>query len=67
MIKMKPRDIIALSVITAATFLIWSGANGTVGGMLLMVVSYYFGGEVISGRRDDVNILHKKVKKRADP
>jgi hypothetical protein len=63
---MKPKDWIALSVIASATFLIWNGTSGTVGGLLLMVVAYYFGGEVINGRRYDSGVLHKKIKKRPD-
>ena len=64
---MKPKDWIALSVIGTATFLIWSGANGTVGGLLLMVVSYYFGGEVSNGAGLNIGVLHKKANKRPDP
>jgi len=64
---MRPKDYIALSVIGSATFLIWSGANGTVGGLLLMVVSYYFGGELKNGLSNDFSLLHKKARKRSNP
>lgn len=43
---MKPRDWIAIVVISSATFLIWTGLDGIVGSMMLMVVLFYFGNEV---------------------
>jgi len=63
---MKPRDWIALNVIGASTFLIWSGLDGIVGGMMLMVVVFYFGNEarLNNGCGNDHGILHKKTGKR---
>jgi hypothetical protein len=63
---MKPRDWIALSVIGTSTFLIWSGLDGIVGGMMLMVVVSYFGNEarLNYGSRNDLSLLYQKTGKR---
>lgn len=63
---MKPRDWIAMSVIGTSTFLIYTGLDGMVGGMMLMVVVFYFGNEarLNNGSRNDLSLLYKKPGKR---
>ena len=63
---MKPRDWIAMSVIGSSTFLIYTGVDGIVGFMMLMVVVFYFGNEarLNHGSRNDLSLLYKKTPKR---
>lgn len=62
---MKPRDWIAMSVIGTSTFLIWSGLDGIVGQMMLLVVMFYFGQSMIDkyrethGSRNDLSLLYE--------
>lgn len=41
--KMLPRDIIAIIVIIGGLILVGSGIDHIVGGILVMVVAFYFG------------------------
>ena len=60
-----PRDWIAAVTIGGGFLLILSGANGTVGSMLLAVTMFYFGAETLEKRKrngDYVDFLEKVTK-----
>ncbi len=40
--KLNPSDIIALSVLMFALYIISQGINSTVSGIVIMIVTYYF-------------------------
>jgi len=51
MVSFMPRDVIAFITIGGGFLLILSGANGTVGSMLLAVTMFYFGAESLEKSR----------------
>ncbi len=45
-----PRDIIAIILCAGGLFLIANGLDGTVGAILISIVSFYFGAELLAPR-----------------
>jgi len=41
--KLSALDIIALTIILSATFLLWQGVNGGISAILTLIAGYYFG------------------------
>ena len=48
--KWMPRDVVALAMIGGGVFLKWSGYNGTVDMMLMLIAGFYFGAELVRER-----------------
>ena len=61
-LKIYPRDIIALIVLIFAMMLISKGINHVVSGIVIMIVTYYFA-QRTSEEKNPENDIHEKTKK----
>ena len=61
--KIYPKDIIAFVVLVFSMFLIYSGINHVVSGIVIMIVTYYFAQRINGEKESDEisNVIKKKV------
>ena len=60
--KLYARDLIGIIIVLAGMFLIYSGINSLVAGLVIMVVTWYFARR-IDGEGEPKRDLHERVKK----